>query len=62
MLTIEQLYNQHIKPLPAAERLRLITLIAHGLTQAIVPDVSHQRSLLELEGLGVELREGIDAQ
>jgi hypothetical protein len=57
-MTVEQLYQQYIKPIPAAEQLELISLISRELIQQ-----SHQqRSLLELEGLGAETWQGIDAQ
>jgi hypothetical protein len=58
----EQLYEQHIKPLPAVERLRLMELIAHGLVSSLGHNVPHSRSLLELEGLGEEIWQGIDSQ
>jgi hypothetical protein len=57
-MTIEQLYQQYIKPIPAAEQLELISLISRELIQ----QSHHQRSLLELEGLGAETWQGIDAQ
>jgi hypothetical protein len=57
-MTVEQLYQQYIKPIPAVEQLELISLISRELIQH-----SHQqRSLLELEGLGAETWQGIDAQ
>lgn len=62
-MTVEQLYKQQIKLLAAAERLRLVALIAHDLaTMAPASEAPRQRSLLELEGLGAEIWEGIDAQ
>jgi hypothetical protein len=61
-MTVEQLYEQQIKPLPAAERLRLVAMIARDLATAITSETPRQRSLLELEGLGAEIWEGIDAQ
>jgi hypothetical protein len=57
----EEIYEQHIKLLPEAEQLRLIELIAHQLTMASTHE-TQQHSLLELEGLGAEAWEGIDAQ
>ncbi len=57
-MTVEQLYQQYIKPIPTVEQLELISLISRELIQQ-----SHQqRSLLELEGLGAETWQGIDAQ
>jgi hypothetical protein len=61
-LTAEQLYEQQIKLLPAAERLRLMAIIAHDLATTTVMAEPRQRSLLELEGLGAEIWERIDAQ
>jgi hypothetical protein len=49
-MTIEQLYEQQIKLLPAAERLRLVAMIAHDLATTTAPETVRQRSLLELEG------------
>jgi hypothetical protein len=46
--------------LPATERLRLVELIARDLATA--SETPRQRSVLELEGLGTDLWEGIDAQ
>ena len=60
-LTAEQLYEQQIKLLPATERLRLVAIIAHDLATTVAAG-PRQRSLLELEGLGADLWEGIDAQ
>ena len=61
--TAEQVYEQHIKVLPTAERLRLVAIIAHDLaTMTQAEEGRRQRSLLELEGLGAEIWEGVDAQ
>ena len=62
VMTVEQLYEQQIKPLPAAERLRLVVMIAHDLATTTISETPRQRSLLELEGLGAEIWGGIDAQ
>lgn len=59
-MTIEQLYQQYIRPIPITEQLALISLISEkliGQSQAI-----KQRSLLELEGLGAGIWQGVDAQ
>ena len=58
----ERLYEQQIRSLPASERLRLVALIAHDLAITTMVEQPHQRSLLELEGLGSDVWEGIDAQ
>ena len=59
--SVEEIYEEHIKSLPAVDRLRLVELIAHGLA-ATVHDVPQSRSLLELEGLGAEIWQGVDGQ
>lgn len=33
MITVEQLYEQHIKPMPATEQLRLVALITQQLAE-----------------------------
>ncbi len=60
MQTAEEIYQQHVKPLPNREKLRLIAKVSSDLaeTEAEKP----KRSLLELEGLGKEVWKGIDAQ
>ncbi|OGG48561.1 MAG: hypothetical protein A3F84_24015 [Candidatus Handelsmanbacteria bacterium RIFCSPLOWO2_12_FULL_64_10] len=58
--SVEELYERHVKPLPAAERLRLVAMIAQDLVSQ--PAEKPKRSLLELEGLGAEIWQGIDAQ
>lgn len=58
----EEIYEHHIKMLPEAEQLRLVALIAQQLSVAATPGTKQQHSLLELEGLGAELWQGIDAQ
>lgn len=61
-MTTDELYEQ-IRLLPRSERLRLLARIAQDLAKGgdeagEVP----QHSLLELEGLGKEIWEGVDAQ
>ena len=58
---LDQIYEQQIKPLPRAVRLQLLARIAQDLA---VPDPidEPEHSLLELEGLGAEIWQGIDAQ
>ena len=55
-----ELYEEHVKQMPRAERLRLVELIAHEMATSEKP--RGERSLLELEGLGAEIWQGIDAQ
>ena len=59
--TIDELYERQIKALPADERLRLLARIAADLVNE-TPAQPRKRSSLELEGLGAELWQGIDAQ
>ena len=63
MTTIEldQLYEQQIKPLPRTLRLQLLARIAQDLVVADEADES-EHSLLELEGLGADIWQGVDAQ
>lgn len=60
MQTIEEIYRQYIEPLPNEEKQRLVDKVSCVLADAR-PEKS-KRSLLELEGLGKEIWEGIDAQ
>jgi hypothetical protein len=60
---IDKIYTQHIKGLSPEHRRQLLAIIMRDLTR--VPDKSSEgkrRSLMELEGLGAELWEGVDAQ
>lgn len=60
-MSIEQLYEQHIKSLPSHEQLKLVELIARKMARH--RDAKHpKRSIMELHGLGAEIWEGIDAQ
>ena len=60
MQTAEEIYQQYVKPLPNSEKLRLIAKVSNDLAETEVE--KPKRSLLELEGLGKEIWEGIDAQ
>jgi len=55
-----EIYEEHVKQMPRAERLRLVELIVREM--AISEKPRGERSLLELEGLGAEIWRGIDAQ
>ena len=60
---IEDIYERHIKPLPSAERLRLLVMVAQDLAAEPAQTVEQRkRSIMELHGLGKEIWEGIDAQ
>jgi hypothetical protein len=62
-ITLEELYEQHIRPLSVAERLRLLAMVADDLVQ-LVPesDKKPKRNIMELGGLGAEIWKGVDAQ
>lgn len=60
---IEIIYQQHIKPLSYDEQLKLLAKMAEELANDKKENEQlKKRSLLELEGLGAEIWEGIDAQ
>jgi hypothetical protein len=59
---INEFYSHSIKPLPAADRRRLLALMARDLAHADDSEASGERSLLELEGLGAEIWLDIEAQ
>ncbi len=61
-MTVEQLYQQHIKSISVAERLELISLISSKLIPQSEMKEKKRRSLLELEGLGAEIWKGVDAR
>lgn len=62
-LSVEEIYQQHIKPLSASERLRLLAITAQELAQQEPESVERpSRSIMELHGLGAEIWHGIDAQ
>lgn len=60
MQTVEEIYQQYIKPLPNSEKLRLIAKVSNELAGAETE--KPKRSIMELHGLGKEIWEGIDAQ
>ena len=61
-LSLEELYEQQIKPRPLSERLRLLAMIAQDLAVETKEEEEPKHSLMELEGLGAEIWQGIDAQ
>jgi hypothetical protein len=62
-VNIHEIYERHIRWLPIRERLRLLALIGEGLSrEAELPPDRPRRSLMELQGLGKEIWEGVDAQ
>jgi hypothetical protein len=57
----EEVYERYVKALPAAERLRLLAIVADDL--ASIPTASEpraKRSVMELHGLGRESWQGVD--
>jgi hypothetical protein len=61
--TLEEFYEQHIRPLSPPDRLRLLALVAEDLANEAPDSLSSpRRSILELHGLGAETWKGVDAQ
>jgi len=58
-LMIDQLYEQQIKTLPRAARLRLLARIADDLAAT---DEDKPVSIMGLHGLGADMWQGMDAQ
>ena len=58
---LEEVYKKYVKPLPTAERLRLLEMTVHDLALTASQDTK-KRSILELRGLGKEIWKGVDAQ
>ena len=57
----EEVYERHVRALPAAERLRLLAIVADDLAHS--PTASEpraKRSVMELHGLGSEVWKGVD--
>ena len=59
---IAEIYARYIAPLVPEDRLRLLIMIAHGLVPAATSKQPRERSLLELDELGPEIWQGMDAQ
>lgn len=60
---LKAVYDQQIRPLPREERLRLLAMVKHDLESTAPPaEQPPVRSLLELEGLGSDLWQDVDAQ
>ncbi len=63
--TAREIYEQHIKSLPAAERLQLLAVMAHDLASAnIALESSEQNnhSIMGLHGLGAHIWVDVDPQ
>lgn len=62
-ITVAEIYERHIKPLPVTERLRLLAITAEDLAEQPTELVEKpKRNIMELHGLGKEIWAGIDAQ
>lgn len=59
-MSVEEIYQQHIKPLPPVERLRLVARMTSDLAEE--NGGSKKRSIMELHGLGAEIWTGIEAE
>jgi hypothetical protein len=59
---LDELYARDIRPLPLDDRLELLELLVRDLALDYESTKRRERSLLELEGLGAEMWQGIDAQ
>jgi len=63
LTTTEEIYEQIVKPLPAAERLRLIGKIVNDLSiQAIEGNLPELHDWMSLRGIAPDLLDGEDAQ
>jgi hypothetical protein len=62
-MSIEEIYQQHIKPLPVEERLRLIELTAHDLTVQLNEGQRQEcYDWMSIRGIAPNLLDGEDAQ
>lgn len=59
--SISEIYERHIKPLPALQKLQLLALVARELAEQ-ASDQTTAYSILELHGLGKDIWEGIEPQ
>jgi hypothetical protein len=63
LTTTEEIYEQIVKPLPAAERLWLIGKIVNDLSiQAIEGELPDRHDWTSLRGIAPDLLDGEDAQ
>jgi hypothetical protein len=58
---VDEIYEKYVRPLPAADRLKLLERTARELAETS-PSERKGHSVLELRGLGKELWAGRDAQ
>jgi hypothetical protein len=63
LTTTEEIYEQIVKPLPAAERLRLVGKIVYDLSiQATEGELPKHHDWMSLRGIAPDLLDGEDAQ
>lgn len=63
VIKASDIYYDHVRALPVAERLKLLTLIARDLEwEHGECEGKPRHSIMELHGLGKELWGGVDAQ
>jgi hypothetical protein len=60
-MTVEAMLEE-IQALPVSERKRLIGLIVDTLTDPVQPAPVKKRSILEFEGVGAEMWQGVDSR
>lgn len=60
--TVREIYDRHIRSLPAAERLHLLALVAQGLASERGGGHETKRNIMDLHGLGKEIWGEIDPQ
>lgn len=60
--TARDIYDRHIKSLPAAERLHLLALVAQDLASERAGADGTKRSIMDLHGLGKGIWGEIDPQ
>lgn len=61
-MTTVEIILEEVKALSVADRKRLIGAIVDTLTESSAEPVRKRRSILEFEGVGAEMWQGIDAQ
>jgi hypothetical protein len=62
-LTIDELYEQQARARPLRERLQLAQrILAEAADAGAADSGERRRSLLELEGMGADLWDSVDAQ
>jgi hypothetical protein len=63
MAAIDQIYERHVRPLPAEQRLRLLARIAADLAaEGTPPAQNRSHNVMEFYGVGRRSWDGSDAQ